>query len=66
MNSDTQRIRPVDGDLSTHQAYQARYGWREPVSAADRNERQTRRLLWWCLGAFAATVAGLLSLQGCR
>jgi hypothetical protein len=33
---------------------------------ADLNERQTRRIMWWCLGAFAATVAGLLSLQGCR
>ena len=66
MNRDTQRIRPVDGDLSAHQAYQVRYGWREAESPADLNERQTRRLLWWCLGAFAATVAGLLSLQGCR
>jgi hypothetical protein len=36
------------------------------VSPADLNERQTRRLLWWCLGACAGTVAGLLTLRGCR
>jgi hypothetical protein len=35
-------------------------------SPADLNERQTRRLLWWCLGSCAVTVAGLLTLRGCR
>jgi hypothetical protein len=66
MTHDTQRIRPAGGDLSTFKAYQARYGWREPVSEADRNDRQC----WWGLaiciivGVFAAAV--LVALRGCR
>ena len=66
MNRDTQRIRPADGDLSTHGAYQARYGWREAVSEADRNDRQC----WWglaiCIVVAVLAAAVLVALRGCR
>jgi hypothetical protein len=67
MNSDTQRIRPVDGDLSTHQAYQARYGWREVAPRYDAEQDACKIIVWIAVSALALlAVAGLVLLRGCR